>query len=238
MKMSRCMEQVVKLVILGAMVIGSAVALTPGRALALLALPDRTKGDTDIYVANPATAPRPNVLIIFDNNAGMGASATTGSLYDPLEVYPGPYTNDTVYKNVTTNQNTTYVAMMSRSAVTCTEALDLLDAYGTWTASSGSGLKNNGTCGNGGSNIIYLGNLLNYNAAPSSGATNSQVEIVRDAVISAVGSSLNAVNYGFLVFGSNKAGGRIIQPVADLSPVNSAEHKTFVEALPPGPAPG
>jgi type IV pilus assembly protein PilY1 len=229
------MEQVMKLVILGAMAIGSSVALTPGRALAL---PDRTKGDTDIYVANPATAPRPNVLIIFDNNAGMGASATTGSSYDPLTVYPGPYTNDTVYKNVTTNQNTNYVAMMDRSAVTCTEALDSLNAYGTWTASSGSGLKNSGTCGNGGSNIIYLGNLLNYNAAPSAGTTNSQVEIVRDAVISAVGSSLNAVNYGFLVFGSNKAGGRIIKPVADLSPVNSTAYKNFVEALPPGPAPG
>ncbi len=203
MKMSRCMEQGMKLVILGAMVIGSSVALTPGRALAL---PDRTKGDTDIYVANPATAPRPNVLIIFDNNAGMGASATTGSSYDPATVYPGPYTANTVYKNVTTNQNTSYVAMMNLSAVTCTAALDSLNAYGTWTASAGGGLKNNGTCGNGGSNIIYLGNLLNYNSAPGSGTTNSQVQIVRDAVIAAVSSSLNAVNYGFLVFGTNKSG--------------------------------
>ncbi|MBI3595952.1 MAG: hypothetical protein HY203_02225, partial [Nitrospirae bacterium] len=194
--------------------------------------------DTQIYSVSGDVASKPNVLIIFDNNAGMGDSANAGDSYNPSTTYPGSYISNGVYKNVTTNQNTSYVYMnMTLSGVTCASAHSGLATNGTWTSSAGSGLKSNGSCGNGGQNIVYLGNLLNYNSAQSSGSSQTEVDAVRQALIgvNGVGGMVNdarkTVNFGLMVFGTNKSGGRLITPVQDLS--SDAAYNAFVAALPP-----
>jgi type IV pilus assembly protein PilY1 len=192
--------------------------------------------DTQIYAVSN-TASKPNVLIIFDNNAGMGSTVSAGDSYVPGTTYAGAYTSNVVYKLVTTNQVTSYVSMnLTLSQVTCTVAHDTLATYGTWTAPAGSGLKNGGTCGNGGSNVVYLGNLLNYNSSPGNGNGQTEVDAVKDVVTNVVGAARETVNFGLMVFGSDINGGRIMVPVEDLTSTTSqgvTNYNDFIAKLPP-----
>ena len=143
--------------------------------VALMASPDQYIGDTAIYRGS-AQSPRPNVLFIFDNNSTMGDSASTGDPYDPNTVYPGSYSAYRVYK-VTGQGN--YVVHITNTTsalenVSCASANTTLQTYGTWSGGSGNGLKSNGTCGNGGANLVYLGNLLNYNSGSGSGSSHKR----------------------------------------------------------------
>ena len=203
----------------------------------ILAAPDQYIGDTAIYSGSTQTL-RPNVLFIFDNNSTMGDSAATGDPYNPNTVYSGSYSAYTVYK-VTGQGN--YVAHITNATsalenVSCAAAKSALQTYGTWSGGSGDGLKSNGACGNGGANLVYLGNLLNYNSGLGSGSTQSQVQIVRDTLVNVVGGARGRVNFGVMVFGENKNGGKILRPVADIS--SDAAFNDFTSVLPSTPTTG
>ena len=196
--------------------------------------PDQYIGDTAIYSGSTQFL-RPNVLIVFDNNSTMDNSAS-GDPYDPGTTYAGSYDPYTVYK-----VTATYVAHVANSTdalenVSCASAKTLLQAFGTYTSGSGNGLKSNGTCGNGGQNLVYLGNLLNYNEGSSASATATQAEIVKAAVETVTGGARFAVNFGVMVFNDNKSGGKILKKIADIS--DDADFNDFIDVLPSTPITG
>jgi type IV pilus assembly protein PilY1 len=202
-----------------------------------LAVPDLYKGDTAIY-SGSKEALRPNVLIIFDNNSTMGNSAATGDPYDPNTVYAGTYDPYAVYK-VTGQGNYVEQIVNTTSAlenVSCSSANISLQTVGTYSGSQNDSLKNNGACGNGGAGLVYLGNLLNYNEGTGSGSSQSQVDIVRQAVINVVGGARGVADFGLMVFGENKSGGKILRPVADLS--SDTDYADFISVLPGTPVTG
>jgi len=106
-----------------------------------------------------------------------------------------------------------------------------LQYSGNYSGAGAASLKNNGTCGNGGADATYLGNLLNYNAAAGSGTLEAAVRIVRDAVASVVGSTRETVNFGLMVIGqSGNKGGKIVKPVANVS--SDSAYNAFIAVLP------
>jgi len=117
-----------------------------------------------------------------------------------------------------------------------------LQYSGTYSGAGAASLKSNGTCGNGGADATYLGNLLNYNASAGSGTSDAAVRIVREAVASVVGSTRETVNFGLMVFGqTGNKGGKIVKPVANIATNESlmpdevaanAAYNAFIAALP------
>ncbi len=202
-----------------------------------VAAPDQYVGDTAIYSGTSQTL-RPNVLIIFDNNSTMGNSANIGDPYNPGTQYPGAYSPWTVYKVTGMGNYVVHITnnLSTLENVSCVSAKTGLQTNGTWSGSSGNSLKSNGTCGNGGAGLVYLGNLLNYNAASGSGSTQTQVEIVRQALINVVGGARGRVNFGLMVFGEDKNGGKILKPVADIS--SDPAYLSFISVLPNTPVTG
>ncbi|MBP1751563.1 MAG: hypothetical protein H6Q57_399 [Geobacteraceae bacterium] len=196
-------------------------------AKAVYALPDFYIGDTAIY-SGATTSVRPNVLFIVDNNSTMGNSAAIGDPYNPSSTYSGAYTPATVYK-VTGMSN--YVQQITDvDTITCTAAKTSLLTTGTYSGSGSSALKNDGSCGNGGAGLVYLGNLLNYNESSGSGSIQSQIEIVRNAVLNVSAGVSNSVNIGLMSFGSNKSGGKVLRKVGDIS--SSTAFANFSSVLP------
>lgn len=117
------------------------------------------------------------------------------------------------------------------SAPASNNAKGNLQYNGTYSGAGASSLKSNGTCGNGGAPSVYLGNLLNYNAAAASGTATAAVRIVRDAIASVVGATRETVNFGLMVFGqTGNKGGKVVKPVANLS--DSTAYNNFIAALP------
>lgn len=142
---------------------------------ALADVPDRFIGDTAIYSAlGNENYPRPNVLFIIDNNSTMGNQAGTGAPYDPARTYSGTYVPWSIYKltgqgNMTMHKslaNQTEFNTFFTGSTKCTEAKTALLNYGTYTGTATTGLKSDGSCGNGGADVVYLGNLLNYQQQP------------------------------------------------------------------------
>lgn len=203
--------------------------------------PDRYIGDSAIY-SGESVFMRPNVLFIFDNNSTMGNAAATGDPYNPATTYAGTYASWTVYKVVGPN----YVSHIANATsalanVTCAAARTaLMGVQGSYSAAAAEGLKNDGTCGNGGSGLTYLGNILNYNAAAGSGSSDAQVRVIRSAVATISSTFRNTVNMGLMTFGENKSGGRIVTAVTNMSEstvtggsaATATAYTNFLAALP------
>lgn len=194
----------------------------------------------------------------YDNTAGK--TAGTGWYIDDILIsnlaYSGSNSPWTVYKLTTAAGGVTnYVQHITDTSwdlanVSCTSSLTRpslaapipsapasnnakgnLQYNGTYSGAGASSLKSNGVCGAGGAPSVYLGNLLNYNAAAASGTATAAVRIVRDAIASVVGATRETVNFGLMVFGqTGNKGGKIVKPVANLS--DSTAYNNFIAALP------
>ncbi len=204
---------------------------------------DRFMGDSAIYAYNdPDRGVPPNVLFVIDNsstmsNFALGTPYTLGLQQDDPDVLLPWGSQDTdlfnlyqavdsakeswfVYKSVGLDTYAIHVTAESYSdflsTVTCEAARSSLLKTGTYTAASDSGLKSDGTCGSGGAGVVYLGNLLNYHeSAPTGGDT--QIALVRDAVLNVVDGMRDKVHFGVMEFGHNNKGGQLTVPVSDLS---------------------
>jgi type IV pilus assembly protein PilY1 len=206
--------------------------------------------DTEIYTVSSSPV-KPNVLILFDNNASMANNANAGDPYNPGITYTCkdsggnpvacPYVADQIYRLVTTNQASSgYTPMtgltLSGTTPSCVQARTGLADTGTWSAPQGSGLKTNGTCGTGGQGVVYLGNLLNYNSQAGSGGTQSEANVINQAVRNVVNATFQTVNYGLEVFNINKSGGYMVAPIQDLT--NATTRTTFLNRIPDSPQTG
>lgn len=219
-----------------------AMLLGPGSpALALL---DQFVGDSAIYSATTQYL-RPNVLLIVDNS-NTAANTAAGEAYDPAVIYrdqPGnPQTYDTydIWKAGQQGEFTQKELDNTTSALenlTCTANSSIIKttllAAGTYTGRGNASYPSikNGACDNNKAYTYALGNYLNYlNQPPPAEETNSQTQIVFDAIQTVVAGSRFAVNFGSMVYDNSNKGGRILTPVSDLS--NDAAFQTFLNKLP------
>jgi len=130
--------------------------------------PDLFIGDAALY--SSGNGPRPNILLVLDNSAGMTQKGG-GLVYNPATTYRGSYTPDAVYVRVTATGGTINynLYISSVNSVTCAPALVALKTGDTTVVPNTDPpgayyglLKKDGTCSASQSGSYYRGNLLNY----------------------------------------------------------------------------
>ena len=228
--------------ILGTIVVFALVFLSGSASWALL---DQFEGDSAIYSATSQYL-RPNVLLIIDNS-NAAANTAAGVAYDPSIIYrdqPGnPQLYDTYdiwqagqqgeFTHKETDNTTSSLENLGCTANGSIIRTTLL-AAGTYTGRGNSSYPSikNGDCDNNKAYTYALGNYLNYlNQPPPTDETESQSQIVFDAVSTVVAGSRYAVNFGSMVYNdSGNKGGRVVTPISDLS--DDTAFQSFLDKLP------
>jgi hypothetical protein len=202
---------------------------------------DQYVGDSAIYSGSTEYL-RPNVLLIVDNSSAA-ADTAAGVPYDPNNTtYSGSYSTFAIYQLRQSGDPENNPLENSTSALenlTCSNNGNIIKntllSAGTYTGRASSdypSISNQGGCVTNKAYTYALGNYLNYlSQPPPDGETQSQTQIVYDAINTVVSGSRFAVNFGAMVYrDEGNKGGEIITPVSDLT--DDTDLQDFLNKLP------
>jgi type IV pilus assembly protein PilY1 len=165
--------------------------------------------DTEIYGTVTSTALEPNILIIFDSSGSMNTEDVPGDPYDPVTVYSGSYTNQTVYIRVRIGRGVYEWQNFADdvSDLNCTTIKDELMVQG-YARGRINGASQNYTCASGGTRkTLRMGNYINY-VDSGVGASLRRIDVAKE-VISDLIDRTDAVRFGAMRFNYD-SGGRLI----------------------------
>lgn len=165
--------------------------------------------DTDLYTVTSQEVP-PNVLIILDNSSSMLTEDQppdyNPTLLNPAPVYPGPYSNNGVYKK----EGSDWLLFINDlNTMDCTDAKNKLAVYGTWNGK----MKTDTSCGGSKTLFLQTGNYMNYLVWTT---TSNQPRLgLANGTIRSYVNTTDGIRWGLMVFNSNGQGGRVTAPISN-----------------------